>query len=108
MNNITKKIVVCLVLNQLLKAIPDIKKRVADATGQDPNTFNTEILPNKIPATAVAIIWAALSKILGWKFLLALGAGGLVIFYLSRRLDGETEILSDQQLYDVSRNLLAQ
>lgn len=108
MNQITKKIVVCLVLNQLLKAIPDIKNRVADATGQDPAAFNTDVLPDKIPVTAVAVIWQALSKVIDWRVLLALAAGGIFLYYLSKRMDTETELLSDRQIYDVSRNLLAQ
>ena len=108
MNNITKKIIVCLVLNQILRAMPDIKKRVADATGQDANTFNTEILPDKIPVTAVAVIWQALSKVVDWRVLLALAAGGIFLYYISKRVDSETELLSDMQIYDVSRKLLTQ
>lgn len=108
MNPITKKIIACLVLNQILKAIPDIKKRVADATGQDANAFDTEILPDKIPVTAVAVIWQALSKVVDWRVLLALAVGGIFLYYLSKRMDTETELLSDRQIYDVSRNLLAQ
>lgn len=108
MNAITKKIIACMVLNQMLKAIPDIRNRVADATGQDVKTFDKQILPEAIPVTAVAIIWQALSTVLDWRILLALAAGGFALYYVSKRMDSETELLNDQQIYDVSRKLLAQ
>lgn len=97
-----------MVFNQLLKAAPDLQDRLTDAIGRDVKIIDKQLLPDKIPATAVAIIWQALSTVLDWRVLMFLGAAAFAFYYVSKRMDSETELLNDQQIFDVSRNLLTQ
>ena len=106
MKEMTKKIVVCLVLNQLLNSMPDTKERLADILGQDVESLNSQLLPDTLTATTFVVIWEAVSSVIDWRILIAAAVGIGITYYLSKRINGDTEILTDKQLFNVSRKLL--
>ena len=106
MKEMTKKIVVCLVLNQMLNAMPDIKERLADVLGQDVDTLDAQLLPDTLTATAFAVTWEAVSSVINWRILVAGAVGIGITYYLCKRLKDDTEILTENQIYIMSRKLL--
>ena len=106
MNTVTKKIIVCLVINQLLKALPESKTKLAGILGQDAESLEIDVLPETLTVAGIAIVWQALSSVIDWRILVAATVVVVAIYYITNRVDEDSDILSEAQLDNVSKKLL--
>ena len=113
MTPISKKIIICMVLNQIIRMMPDMAARIADITGLDPEIMS--LSPDNITVEVIAIVWPVISLVLDWRILLALSISALAIYALYRYYDRdivleESNLFTEEEAhkftYDVTCKLL--
>jgi hypothetical protein len=106
-----------MVLNQIIRSIPDLRDRIADTTGQAPESLDIYALNiDTIPAAAIGVVWHAVSSVIDWRILLALSTAALLVYYYYSLTDDEPLTLEDADMftdeeikgftYEISRKLL--
>jgi hypothetical protein len=112
MTEFGKKLIICMVLNQIIRMMPDMAVHIADVTGLDPEVMSLN--PDNITVEVIAIVWPVISMVIDWRILLALSISVLALYALYRYYDYMT--LEDSDLftkeeaemfsYEISQKLL--